>query len=95
MHMLLFLAVNGTGTIVEFPGVLYRGRMERKNRKYLIDSNSVESVIQLSPDLFFETAIATCIIVLKKVKENKSVLCVDGSELFKWMGNKNKLLKEH
>ena len=71
MHMLSWLAVNGTAAIVEFPGVLYRGGAEQKIRKYLIDNNYVDTVIQLPPDLFFGTTIATCIIVLKKSQERQ------------------------
>ncbi|QXT63410.1 type I restriction-modification system subunit M [Tessaracoccus palaemonis] len=95
MHMLSWLAVNGTAAIVEFPGVLYRGGAERKIRKYLIDNNYVDAVIQLPPDLFFGTTIATCIIVLKKSKTDNSVLFVDASAEFKRVGNKNKLTPEH
>ena len=43
MHMLSWLAVNGTAAIVEFPGVLYRGGAEQKIRKYLIDNNYVDA----------------------------------------------------
>lgn len=92
MHILSWLAVNGTAAIVEFPGVLYRGGAERKIRKYLIDNNYVDTVIQLPPDLFFGTTIATCIIVLKKSKKDNEVLFVDASTEFKRVGNKNKLL---
>jgi len=95
MHMLSWLAVNGTAAIVEFPGVLYRGGAERKIRKYLIDNNYVDAVIQLPPDLFFGTTIATCIIVLKKSKTDNAVLFVDASAEFKRVGNKNKLTPEH
>ena len=91
MHMLHWLAVNGTAAIVEFPGVLYRGGAEQKIRKYLIDNNYVDAVIQLPPDLFFGTTIATCIIVLKKSKASNDVLFIDGSAQFVRMGNKNKL----
>ena len=91
MHILSWLAVNGTAAIVEFPGVLYRGGAERKIRKYLIDNNYVDTVIQLPPDLFFGTTIATCIIVLKKSKTDNSVLFIDASAEFKRTGNKNKL----
>lgn len=91
MHMLSWLAVNGTAAIVEFPGVLYRGGAEQKIRKYLIDNNYVDTVIQLPPDLFFGTTIATCIIVLKKSKTDNSVLFVDASTEFVRSGNKNKL----
>lgn len=95
MHMLSWLAVNGTAAIVEFPGVLYRGGAEQKIRKYLIDNNYVDTVIQLPPDLFFGTTIATCVIVLKKSKKDNSVLFIDASALFNRVGNKNKLMPEH
>ena len=95
MHMLSWLAVNGTAAIVEFPGVLYRGGAEKKIRQYLIDNNYVDAVIQLPPDLFFGTTIATCILVLKKSKKTSDVLFVDASAEFKRVGNKNKLLEEH
>jgi type I restriction enzyme M protein len=91
MHMLHWLATDGTAAIVEFPGVLYRGGAERKIRKYLIDNNYVEAVIQLPPDLFFGTTIATCVIVLKKSKKTNDVLFVDASKEFVRSGNKNKL----
>lgn len=95
MHMLSWLAVNGTAAIVEFPGVLYRGGAEKKIRKYLVDNNYVDAVIQLPSDLFFGTTIATCIIVLKKSKCDNSVLFVDASAEFKRVGNKNTLTPEN
>ena len=91
MHMLSWLAVNGTAAIVEFPGVLYRGGAEQKIRQYLVENNYVDTVIQLPPDLFFGTTIATCIIVLKKSKPDNSVLFIDASAEFVREGNKNKL----
>ncbi len=95
MHMLSWLAVNGTAAIVEFPGVLYRGGAEKKIRRYLVDNNYIDAVIQLPPDLFFGTTIATCILVLKKSKKTSDVLFIDASAEFKRVGNKNKLLEEH
>ena len=95
MHILSWLAVNGTAAIVEFPGVLYRGGAEQKIRKYLIENNYLEAVVQLPPDLFFGTTIATCIIVLKKSKHNSDILFVDASNEFTRVGNKNKLLFGH
>jgi type I restriction enzyme M protein len=91
MHMLSWLAVNGTAAIVQFPGVLYRGGAEQKIRKYLIDNNYVDTVIQLPPDLFFGTTIATCIVVLKKSKADNKTLLIDASKEFVRQGNKNKL----
>lgn len=95
MHMLSWLAVNGTAAIVEFPGVLYRGGAEQKIRQYLVDNNYIDAVIQLPPDLFFGTTIATCIIVLKKSKRDNKTLFIDGSSEFVRVGNKNKLGTEH
>ncbi len=95
MHILSWLAVNGTAAIVEFPGVLYRGGAEQKIRQYLIDNNYVDAVIQLPPDLFFGTTIATCIVVLKKSKTDNKTLFIDGSAQFTRIGNKNKLTPDH
>jgi type I restriction enzyme M protein len=95
LHILSWLAVNGTAAIVEFPGVLYRGGAEQKIRQYLIDNNYVDAVIQLPADLFFGTTIATCIVVLKKSKTDNKTLFIDGSAQFARIGNKNKLTPEH
>ncbi len=91
MHMLSWLSTSGTAAIVEFPGVLYRGGAEQKIRKYLIDNNYVDAVIQLPANLFFGVSIATCIIVLKKSKKDNKTLFIDASNEFKKAGNKNKL----
>ena len=95
MHMLSWLSAKGTAAIVEFPGVLYRGGAEGKIRKYLIDNNFVDTVIQLPSDLFFGTSIATCILVLKKNKTDNSILFVDASEEFVRNTNKNKLSNDN
>lgn len=95
MHMLSWLSTTGVAAIVEFPGVLYRSGAEQKIRKYLIDNNYVDTVIQLPSDLFFGTSIATCIIVLKKSKKDNSTLFIDASNEFVRGGNKNKLSDEN
>ena len=95
MHMLSWLSNDGKAAIVEFPGVLYRGGAEQKIRKYLVDNNFVETVIQLPANLFFGVTIATCIIVLSKGKVDDRVLFVDASEEFSHVGNKNKLMPEN
>ncbi len=94
MHILHHLAVNGTAAIVEFPGVMYRGGAEAKIRKYLVDNNYVDAVIQLPPDLFFGTGIQTVILVLKKSKSDNKVLFVNAEREFARQGNKNKLREE-
>lgn len=95
MHMLSWLSTSGTAAIVEFPGVLYRGGAEQKIRKYLVDNNYIDTVIQLPPDLFFGTTIGTCVIVLKKSKKDNKVLFIDASSEFVRNGTKNKLDEEN
>ena len=95
MHILHWLAVDGTAAIVEFPGVLYRGGAEKKIREYLVANNYVDAVIQLPPDLFFGTTIATCVIVLKKSKPTNDVAFIDATAEFTRQGNKNKLTDDH
>lgn len=96
MHMVHQLAERGVAAIVEFPGVLYRGGAEQKIRRYLLEQNLVDAVIQLPANLFFGVSIATCIIVLRKgTKQDNAVLFVDASNEFRKEGNKNLLEDEH
>ena len=95
MHSLSWLATNGTASIVCFPGILYRGGAEQKIRKYLIDNNFVDCIIQLPDNLFFGTSIATCIMVLKKSKKDNSTLFIDATNECVKVTNNNKLTDEN
>lgn len=95
MHILHWLSVDGTAAIVEFPGVLYRSGAEQKIREYLVANNFVDAVIQLPKDLFFGTAIETCIIVLKKSKNASDIVFINASNEFTRQGNKNRLTLDH
>lgn len=94
MHSLHWLATNGTAAIVCFPGIMYRGGAEQKIRKYLIDNNYIECIIQLPGNLFYGTSIATCIMVLKKSKIDNQTLFIDASKEFVKATNSNKLDEE-
>lgn len=91
MHSLSWLASNGTASIVCFPGILYRGGAEQKIRRYLIDNNFIDSIIQLPDNLFFGTSIATCIMVLKKGKKDNSTLFINASKECVKVTNNNRL----
>lgn len=95
MHSLAWLATNGTAAIVCFPGVMYRGGAEQKIRKYLIDNNFIDCVIQLPSNLFFGTSIATCIMVLKRGKADNKTLFIDASGECIKVTNNNKLTQEN
>lgn len=95
MHSLSWLAANGTAAIVCFPGIMYRGGAEQKIRQYLIDNNFVDCIIQLPANLFYGTTIATCIMVLKKGKEDNKVLFIDATNEFVKETNNNRLTDDN
>jgi type I restriction enzyme M protein len=95
MHSLSWLATSGTAAIVCFPGVLYRSGAEKKIRKYLIDNNFIDCIIQLPDNLFLGTSIATCIMVLKKSKAENSTLFIDASKECVKVTNSNKLTQKN
>lgn len=95
MHSLSWLASNGTAAIVCFPGIMYRGGAEQKIRKYLVDNNYVDCIIQLPSNLFFGTSIATCILVMKKNKNDNKTLFIDASKECIKVTNNNKLTDEN
>ncbi|SFH88999.1 type I restriction enzyme M protein [Lachnospiraceae bacterium NLAE-zl-G231] len=95
MHSISWLASNGTAAIVCFPGIMYRGGAEQKIRKYLIDNNYVDCIIQLPSNLFFGTSIATCIMIMKKNKNDNKTLFIDASAECVRVTNNNKLTPEN
>ena len=95
MHSLSWLASNGSAAIVCFPGIMYRGGAEKKIRKYLIDNNYIDCVIQLPSNLFFGTSIATCIMILKKNKADNKTLFIDATNECIKVTNNNKLTQEN
>lgn len=95
LHALNYLSAKGRAAIVSFPGIFYRGGAEGKIRKYLIDNNYVETVIQLPNNLFFGTSIATCILVLAKNKSDNKTQFIDASEFYKKETNNNVLTDAH
>lgn len=95
MHSLSWLASNGTAAIVCFPGIMYRGGAEKKIRRYLIDNNFIDCVIQLPGNLFYGTGIATCIMALKRNKTDNRTLFIDASAECEKVTNNNKLRERH
>ena len=95
MHSLSWLAPNGTAAIVCFPGIMYRGGAEQKIRKYLVDNNFVDCIIQLPSNLFYGTSIVTCIMVMKKGKNDNKILFIDATNECIKVTNNNKLTAEN
>ena len=95
MHALSWLSAEGTASIVCFPGVMYRGGAEQKIRKYLIDNNFVDAVIQMPDNLFYGTSIATCLLTLKRNRPDSRVTFIDASRECVKVTNANKLTEEN
>jgi type I restriction enzyme M protein len=96
-HMVHHLDNGATMACVLPHGVLFRGAAEGHIRKYLIeDCNYLDAVIGLPGNIFFGTGIPTCILVLKKQRENPDdILFIDASQGFEKVGNQNYLRPEH
>lgn len=97
LHALNYLSSKGRAAIVCFPGIFYRGGAEQKIRKYLVDSNWIETVISLAPNLFYGTSIAVNILVLSKHKFDTKIQFIDasGEEFYKKETNNNVLKDDH
>ena len=95
-HMAHHLDSGATMACVLPHGVLFRGAAEGHIRRYLIeDCNWLDAVIGLPANIFYGTGIPTCILVLKKQRENPDdILFIDASQHFEKVGNQNQLRPE-
>jgi type I restriction enzyme M protein len=95
-HMAHHLDSGATMACVLPHGVLFRGAAEGHIRRYLIeDCNYLDAVIGLPANIFYGTSIPTCILVLKKQRENPDdILFIDASQHFEKVGNQNQLRPE-
>jgi type I restriction enzyme M protein len=92
-HMLASMkAKTGRVGVVMPHGVLFRGGQEAKIRQYLIESELLETVIGLAPNLFYGTTIPATLLVFRAEKFQKNikhVLFVDASRRFSKGKNQN------
>lgn len=95
LHGLYHLKSNGTMAIVLPHGVLFRGAAEGKIREKLLRSGNIYAVIGLPSNLFYNTSIPTCIVVLKKHRDGRDVLFIDASKKFKKGKKQNSLTDEY
>lgn len=91
-HMYYQLAEGATMATVLPHGVLFRGAAEEAIRTYLIEKeNALDAVIGLPANIFYGTSIPTCIMVLKKGRQQRDVLFIDASAHFEKAKNQNQL----
>ena len=95
LHGLYHLKNNGTMAIVLPHGVLFRGASEGKIREKLLRAGNIYAVIGLPANLFYNTSIPTCIIVLKKHRDGRDVLFIDASQKFEKGKKQNTMTDAH
>ncbi len=95
LHGLYHLKSNGTMAIVLPHGVLFRGAAEGKIREKLLRAGNIYAVIGLPANLFYNTSIPTCIIVLKKHRDGRDVLFIDASKKFDKGKKQNAMTDKH
>ena len=92
LHGLYHLGQSGTMAIVLPHGVLFRGSSEGDIRQRLIEKNYIDAVIGLPSNLFTNTGIPVCVIILKKNRAlTDPVLIIDASRNFIKVGKQNVL----
>lgn len=80
LHIIHHLAYNGVAVVLEFPGILYRGQREGKVRKWFIENNYIDRVVNVPGNTFEDTSISTCIIVLRKNRKETDIIFEDGEQ---------------
>lgn len=94
-----FYHLKGTGTmaIVLPHGILFRGGKEGEIRRILCEKGIIHAVIGLPENLFYNTSIPTCIVVLKKNRGTlaRDILFIDASKEFEKDRKKNRLSAEN
>jgi type I restriction enzyme M protein len=98
-HMIKSMAAKTGRMAVVLPhGALFRMGVEGKIRQKIVETDALEAVIGLGPNLFYGTGLAACILVFRartKSVRKKQVLIIDASRLFKKGRNQNTLEPEH
>ncbi len=95
LHGFHCLKDDGVMAIILPHGVLFRGGVEAKIRRKLLDDGHVDTIIGLPANLFYSTGIPVCILVLKKCRKPDDVLFINASEHFEKGRRQNYLSNEH
>lgn len=95
LHGFHYLKQEGTMAIVLPHGVLFRGGVEERIRRKLLDDGHIDTIIGLPANLFYSTGIPVCILVLKKCKKSDDVLFINAAEHFVKDKRQNRLSPEH
>jgi len=91
----LIYSINETGIAITFVG---RGALQRieeaKSRKFLIENNYVDGVIQLPTSLISARTVDLFALVLRKNKQTDDIVFIDASSYFNRDIKRNRLIRE-
>ena len=73
LHILHYLEDNGVAVVLNAPGVLYRGNAEGKIRRWLVEQNVIDRVVNIPGGYFVDTKIPTVLLVLRKDRSARGV----------------------
>jgi type I restriction enzyme M protein len=95
LHGFHYLKDDGVMAIILPHGVLFRGGVEAKIRRKLLEDGHIDTVIGLPANLFYSTGIPVCILVLKKCKKPDDILFINAAEHFEKGKRQNSLSEKH
>jgi type I restriction enzyme M protein len=95
LHGLHYVKDDGVMAIILPYGVLFRGGVEERIRRKLLEDGHIDTVIGLPANLFYSTGIPVCILVLKKCKRPDDVLFINAAEHFLKGKRQNQLTDRH
>jgi type I restriction enzyme M protein len=95
LHGLHYVKDDGVMAIILPHGVLFRGGVEERIRRKLLDDGHIDTVIGLPANLFYSTGIQVCILVLKKCKKPDDVFFINAAEHFVKGKRQNQLTDQH
>ena len=98
-HMIASMhPVTGRMAVVVPHGVLFRAGVEGRIRQKILETDTLEAVIGLAPNLFYGAGLAACVLIFrarKAPKQRGQVLLIDAARLFRKERAQNVLLLEH
>lgn len=81
LHILHHMSDRGIAVVLAFPGILYRGQREGKVRRWFVENNYIDRIVNIPGNTFEDTSIATCIVVLKKNRTDGRITFEDGERI--------------
>jgi type I restriction-modification system DNA methylase subunit len=97
-HMLSSAApISGRVAVVLPQGALFRGGAEGRIRQHILETDKVEAVIGLAPNLFYGTGLAASVMILRHRKpadRKNKIVVINAETLFRRGRNQNTLEPE-